>query len=74
MAHGDLPKLGRRFCRDAPVRAFLGGPLMLILRSRRLVSCHMSHRHGLAGSMSRFLRGTEYLSGRRVSAKAAERA
>jgi hypothetical protein len=54
---------------------------MLVFRSRRtngpdgvgrrtqLVSCHMSHRHGVTGGASRFLRGAERLSGRGVGGK-----
>src|SRR5262249_12943947 len=57
------------------------GLLTLIFRSRRaygpdcvgrcpqLMSCDMSHRHGLSGGVSRFLRGAQHLSGRGIGSK-----
>ena len=40
-----------------------------VCRRTQLVSCHMSHRHGLFGGVSRFLRGAQRRSSRGIGGK-----
>src|SRR5262249_44043804 len=76
----EFSDLAEKLC-TLPLALQATSLLTLIFRSRRayrpdcvgrctqLMSCYMSHRHGLSGGVSRFLRGAEHRSGRGIGRK-----